>query len=492
MFHPQRRPNTRLGCPMPLYRMDFQSTTGVSPSEETKHKAWLSYAPSEDGSPEHYRCFTLRGDQTQGMAVLCPCTGWLPRALQVFHPQRRPNTRLGCPMPLYRMAPTGVSPSEETTHKAWLSYAPVQDGSPEHYRCFTLRGDQTQLCPCTGWLPKALQVFHPQRRPNTRLGCPMPLYRMAPQSTTGVSPSEETEHKAWLSYAPVQDGYPEHYRCFTLRGDQTQGLVVLYPCTGWLPRALQVFHPQRRPHTRLGCPMSLYRMAPQSTTGVSPSEETTHKAWLSYVTVQDGSPEHYRCFTLRGDHTQGLAVLGSREHYRCFTLRGYQTQGLAVNECNAGRKSDMMHNPFTVGDTVYMKNFGPGCKWLSRMIRKVTRPVSYESNLEDGQQRRCHQDHLRTLEPLDSITAATTSIVTTATTGNRGTYSDPPSLKHSYPSRNHTCLTYIMDAQRIDVCNLSLLGEGMWYLIVVVLNLWSLLFPVINIHDFSAAVNVHK
>ena len=49
-----------------------------------------------------------------------------------------------------------------------------------------------------------------------------------------------------------------------------------------------------------------------------------------------------------------------------------------------------------------------------------------------------------------------------------------------------------MDAQRTDLCNLSLMGEGMWYLIIVVLNLWSLLLPVINIHDFSAAVNVHK
>ena len=47
------------------------------------------------------------------------------------------------------------------------------------------------------------------------------------------------------------------------------------------------------------------------------------------------------------------------------------------------------------GDTIYLKNFGPGPKWLSGLIRRVTGPVSYTVVTTEGQEHRRHVDHLR-------------------------------------------------------------------------------------------------
>ena len=51
---------------------------------------------------------------------------------------------------------------------------------------------------------------------------------------------------------------------------------------------------------------------------------------------------------------------------------------------------------FRVGDKVYAKNFGTGKQWLPGEITGTTGPVSYTVRLEDGRDRRCHVDQLRT------------------------------------------------------------------------------------------------
>ena len=50
---------------------------------------------------------------------------------------------------------------------------------------------------------------------------------------------------------------------------------------------------------------------------------------------------------------------------------------------------------FTPGECVYVKNFGPGLKWLIGTIIHVTGPVSYAVALHDGRECRRHVDHLR-------------------------------------------------------------------------------------------------
>ena len=46
-------------------------------------------------------------------------------------------------------------------------------------------------------------------------------------------------------------------------------------------------------------------------------------------------------------------------------------------------------------ETVYVRNFGPGQKWLPGTIVATTGPVSYCVLLEDGRVWRRHQDHMR-------------------------------------------------------------------------------------------------
>ena len=50
---------------------------------------------------------------------------------------------------------------------------------------------------------------------------------------------------------------------------------------------------------------------------------------------------------------------------------------------------------FTPGESVYVKNFGPGLKWLIGTIIHVTSSVSYAEALQDGKECRRHVDHLR-------------------------------------------------------------------------------------------------
>lgn len=57
---------------------------------------------------------------------------------------------------------------------------------------------------------------------------------------------------------------------------------------------------------------------------------------------------------------------------------------------------------FNLGDTVYVKNFAGGQRWLPGKIIRVTGPVSFHVQLEDGRNRRCHQDQLRLREVDDT------------------------------------------------------------------------------------------
>ena len=42
-----------------------------------------------------------------------------------------------------------------------------------------------------------------------------------------------------------------------------------------------------------------------------------------------------------------------------------------------------------------MRNYHPGVKWLPGVILKKTEPVSFIVRMEDGHERRCHQDQVR-------------------------------------------------------------------------------------------------
>ena len=50
---------------------------------------------------------------------------------------------------------------------------------------------------------------------------------------------------------------------------------------------------------------------------------------------------------------------------------------------------------FKAGETVLVKNYGSGCRWLPARIMEASDPVSFRVRLEDGRLRRCHQDQIR-------------------------------------------------------------------------------------------------
>ena len=58
---------------------------------------------------------------------------------------------------------------------------------------------------------------------------------------------------------------------------------------------------------------------------------------------------------------------------------------------NQKAKSQIFH----VGNQVFVKNFGAGSKWLPGQIVKMSGPVSFLVERENGRCRRCHQYHIR-------------------------------------------------------------------------------------------------
>ena len=75
---------------------------------------------------------------------------------------------------------------------------------------------------------------------------------------------------------------------------------------------------------------------------------------------------------------------------------------------------------FKEGDIIYLKNFGPGPKWLSGLIRRVTGPVSYTVVTTEGQEHQRHVDHLpsRYKDKGDSVPGAQPSSAVSALASN--------------------------------------------------------------------------
>ena len=53
------------------------------------------------------------------------------------------------------------------------------------------------------------------------------------------------------------------------------------------------------------------------------------------------------------------------------------------------------NHKFSMGDSIFLKNTGYGSGWLPGKIVSRSGPVSFHVLLEDGRQKRCHQDQLR-------------------------------------------------------------------------------------------------
>ena len=115
--------------------------------------------------------------------------------------------------------------------------------------------------------------------------------------------------------------------------------------------------------TRLARVLLLYRITPQSSTGVSPAELLLGRCPRTRLDLLKPN---------LADKVENKQLQQKVDHDRAARLRNF--------------KED---------ETVYVRNFGPGQKWLPGTIVATTGPVSYRVLLEDGRVWRRHQDHMR-------------------------------------------------------------------------------------------------
>ena len=106
-----------------------------------------------------------------------------------------------------------------------------------------------------------------------------------------------------------------------------------------------------------------YRITPQSTTGLAPTE----------------------------------LLLGRRPRTRLDLLKPHTAVRVEGKQQEQKGRHDTRSKvrSFEVGDAIFLKNFGAGARWLPGKIVEKSGLVSYHVVLEDGRRKRCHQDQLR-------------------------------------------------------------------------------------------------
>ena len=116
-------------------------------------------------------------------------------------------------------------------------------------------------------------------------------------------------------------------------------------------------------NSRLSKILFAYRITPQTTTGVSPSE----------------------------------LLLGRRPRSKLDLMKPHTAERVERKQSQQKAKHDATAKPrkFHIGDPVYLKDHTGSRRWLAGKIVKETGPVSFHVQLQDGQQKRCHQDQLR-------------------------------------------------------------------------------------------------
>ena len=141
--------------------------------------------------------------------------------------------------------------------------------------------------------------------------------------------------------------------------------------------------------SRLAQVLFRYRITPQTTTGVSPSE----------------------------------LLLGRRPRSRLDLLKPHTAERVEQKQLQQKRQHDARsaERSFDVGSTVFVRNYHHGNRWLSGTIQQQTGPVSFRVRLTDGRIRRCHQDQIRRRYvelPQESPTDPDTVSVPTAGSNN--------------------------------------------------------------------------
>ena len=168
--------------------------------------------------------------------------------------------------------------------------------------------------------------------------------------------------------------------------------------------------------TRLAKILKAYRLTPHSTTGMSPSE----------------------------------LLLGRRPKSRLDLLKPMTAERVEAKQLTQKKQHDAhaVDRSFVEGDTVFVKNYRPGVKWLPGVIVKKTGPVSFLVRLGDGHEKRCHQDQIRkrtvdvSLEPIieTEVPPSSTEQQTSPTTPVQEPEVATEPVRRTYPSRTRTAV----------------------------------------------------
>ena len=114
---------------------------------------------------------------------------------------------------------------------------------------------------------------------------------------------------------------------------------------------------------QISCLLFQYRITPQTTTGVTPAE-----------------------LLLGRKSKSRLDLLKPRVESRVEERQSQQ---------KAGHDKRAQSRQFHVGDSVFVRNHNQGDRWLSGTIIETSGPLSYKVRVQNGRDMRCHQDHLR-------------------------------------------------------------------------------------------------
>lgn len=116
--------------------------------------------------------------------------------------------------------------------------------------------------------------------------------------------------------------------------------------------------------SRLAQILFAYRLTPQTTTGLSPSE----------------------------------LLLGRRPRSRLDLLKPHAADRVENRQATkqvADHNKHSRDRSFKVGDLVFVRNYRQGDTWLAGEVLSKTGPVSYQIRLDDNRIRRCHVDQIR-------------------------------------------------------------------------------------------------
>ena len=107
-----------------------------------------------------------------------------------------------------------------------------------------------------------------------------------------------------------------------------------------------------------------YRLTPQSTTGISPAE----------------------------------LLLGRRPRSRLDCIKPHTAERVESKQLRQKEQHDAraVARKLEIGERVFVRNYVHGDKWLPGVVSRQTGPVSFVVTLSDGQERRVHQDQIRT------------------------------------------------------------------------------------------------